>query len=80
MGSDEIKELINMQLDDMASWDMFNVQVTGSPKYTYDTYSQKGQRTYVTEPDKASLKKIKQVINKIESGEKITNSDVKGLQ
>ena len=80
MASDDIKALINMQLDDMAEWDMFNVQVTGDPEYTYKTYSQKGQRTYVTAPDKDKLEDIKNVIDKVENGEKISSKDVKGLQ
>lgn len=29
MSSDEIKSLINMQLDDNAEWDVFNVQLDG---------------------------------------------------
>ena len=80
MASDDIRALINMQLDDMASWEMFNVQVTGDPEYTYKTYSQKGQRTYVTIPDEDKLEDIKAVINKIESGQVITDDDVSGLE
>lgn len=79
MTSDDIKSLINMQLDDMANWDIFNVQVTGEGKISYDTYSQKGKKTYITVPDKKVLKKIIKVINKIEAGKKLTKSDIKGL-
>ena len=48
MSSDDIKSLINMQLDDMANWDIFNVQITGKDSQSYNTYSQKGQKTYIT--------------------------------
>ena len=79
MTSDDIKSLVNMQLDDMANWDIFNVQVTGEGKISYDTYSQKGKKTYITVPDKKVLNKIIKVIDKIEAGEKLTEGDVKGL-
>lgn len=79
MSSNDIKSLINMQLNDMADWDMFNVQVTGEGEISYNTYSQKNKKTYITIPDKSALKKIKKVIDKIESGKKINDNDVKGL-
>ena len=47
MSSDDIKSLVNMQLDDMANWEMFNVQVTGDGAISYETYSQKGKKTYI---------------------------------
>ena len=37
MSSDDIKSLINMQLDDMANWDIFNVQITGKDSQSYNT-------------------------------------------
>lgn len=79
MASEDIKSLINMQLDDMANWEMFNVQVTGDPAISYQTYSQKGKRTSISIPSQKSLKKIRKVIDKIESGKKLTEADVKGL-
>ena len=41
--------------------------------------SQKGQKTYITIPDKEVLNKIKKVINKIESGKELTEKDIEGL-
>lgn len=79
MTSDDIKSLVNMQLDDMANWEIFNVQITGEGDKSYDTYSQKGKKTYVTIPDKKTLDKIIKVIDKIEDGKKLTDKDVKGL-
>ena len=79
MSSDDIKSLINMQLDDMANWDSFNVQITGKDSQSYNTYSQKGQKRYITIPDKEVLNKIKKVINKIESGKELTEKDIEGL-
>ena len=79
MSSDDIKSLVNMQLDDMANWEMFNVQVTGDGAISYDTYSQKGKKTYITIPYKKSIQNIRKVIDKIEAGKKLTEADVKGL-
>ena len=79
MSSDDIKSLVNMQLDDMANWEMFNVQVTGDGAISYDTYSQKGKKTYITITYKKSIQNIRKVIDKIEAGKKLTEADVKGL-
>ena len=79
MSSDDIKSLVNMQLDEMANWEMFNVQVTGDGAISYDTYSQKGKKTYITIPYKKSIQNIRKVIDKIEAGKKLTEADVKGL-
>lgn len=79
MSSDDIKSLINMQLDDMGNWEMFNVQVTGEPDISYETYSQKGKKTSITVPSEKAVKNIRKVIDKIENGEKLTDKDVQGL-
>lgn len=79
MSSDDTKSLVNMQLDDMANWEIFNVQVTGDGAISYDTYSQKGKKTYITIPYKKSIQNIRKVIDKIEAGKKLTEADVKGL-
>ena len=47
MSSDEIKSLINMQLDDNAEWDVFNVQLDGKGYMTDQTYSMHGTSIYV---------------------------------
>ncbi|MFQ6792477.1 LCP family protein [Thomasclavelia sp.] len=79
MSSDEIKSLLNMQLDDMADWEVFNVQVDGKGYLTSETYSMSGTEIYVMKPYKKQLKQIKEVIDKIESGERISEDDVDGL-
>lgn len=79
MTSDDIKSLVNMQLDDMANWEIFNVQITGEGAKSYDTFSQKGKKTYITIPDKNVLNKIIKVIDKIETGKKLTEADVEEL-
>lgn len=80
MTSDEIKSLIYMQLDDMAKWETFNVQLSGDSKISYKTYSMKGKKCYTMIPSKNSLNGIKKAIDKIENGERIEEKDIKGLQ
>ncbi|WP_233541831.1 MULTISPECIES: LCP family protein [Coprobacillaceae] len=80
MASDDIKALVNKQIDDGGSWQMFNVQVSGEGHKTTKTYSMPGQSVYTMVPDEKRLNRIIEVINKIEADEKITKSDVKGLQ
>ena len=80
MTSDEIKSLIHMQLDDMAKWETFNVQLSGDSKISYKTYSMKGKKSYTMVPSKKSLNGIKKAIDKIENGERIKEKDIKGLQ
>lgn len=80
MTSDEIKSLIHMQLDDMAKWETFNVQLSGDSEISYKTYSMKGKKSYTMVPSKKSLNGIKKAIDKIENGERIKEKDIKGLQ
>ena len=79
MSSDEIKSLINMQLDDNAEWDVFNVQLDGKGYMTDQTYSMHGTSIYVMKPYASYVKKITKLIDRVENGDKITENDVKGL-
>ncbi|MGN1181970.1 MAG: LCP family protein, partial [Faecalibacillus sp.] len=79
MSSREIRSLINMQLDDMADWDVFNVQITGEGYMTSKTYSMSGTNIYVMKPYASKVKQIKKLINKIHDGKVIKKADVKGL-
>lgn len=79
MSSTEMKSLINMQLDDMADWEMFNVQVTGEAHKTDKTKSMYGQLVYTTEPDEDVVNGIIKVINKMEKAQKISDKDLDGL-
>ncbi len=80
MSSEDIKSLVQMQLDDMAKWKMYNVQLTGESEISYKTYSMKGKKCDTIKPNKKSLNGIIKVINKIEAGKRITDQDIKGLQ
>ena len=78
MSNKEIRSLLNMQMDDMAGWDIVNAQVSGSPSYTLEAYSSKGHRTYVTIPNKKSVQKTEELIKKILANDKLTKEDLKG--
>ena len=79
MSPDEIKSLINMQLDDNAEWDVFNVQLDGKGYMTDQTYSMHGTSIYVMKPYASYVKKITKLIDCVENGDKITENDVKDL-
>jgi LCP family protein required for cell wall assembly len=75
----EIRSLINMQLNDMSDWEMFNAQVTGSGYRSTSTYSMWGQESYVIEPDTDRIKSIEELIIKMQDGQSIKPSEVEGL-
>lgn len=79
MPSDSIRSLINMQLDDMSGWEMFNLQLTGSFERTDKTYSMKGTPVETVVPDKKMLNEIIKVIDKMEASERISEADIKGI-
>ena len=79
MTAEDIKSLVNMQLDDMADWNVFNVQIAGSYYRTTGTYSMPSTSISVMKPYSSSVRKIKKLIDKIEDGDKISKKDVKGL-
>ena len=79
MSSKEIKSLINMQLDDNAEWELFNVQIDGDGYTTEDTYSMHGAACYVMKPYQSKVNRIKKLIDRVEEGDKLSKKDVKGL-
>ena len=80
MSSNEIKSLINMQLNDMADWSIHDVQVQGKGYMTTKTYSMRGSEVYVMKPDKDQVKKIAELINSVEEGKKITDEDIAEIE
>jgi LCP family protein required for cell wall assembly len=74
MSSDEIASLVKMQLSDMSSWDIRQYAVTGTGD-SQTTYSVPNQRAYVMVPDESSVAKAKELIEKMESGEVLTDAD-----
>ena len=74
--SEEIQDLVKMQLNDMASWNVQSYAVTGTGGYAI-TYSMRGTKLYVMYPDQASVDRATQLISRVISGETITEEDVK---
>lgn len=75
MNEDEIAALVQMQLNDMASWEVFSVGLQGS----FDmlpTYSMGSQPLSVLIPYDRSINDISQLIKRVENGERITQEDV----
>lgn len=79
MSSKEIKSLLNMQLNDMADWNVINVQIEGEYYLTPDTYSMKGTDSDVMKPFESHIERVRELINKVEEGQKIQESELKGL-
>jgi LCP family protein required for cell wall assembly len=80
MSEDDINSLINMQLDDMAGWEIFNVQVTGTgdPGNT-KTYSMWGTPVDTIIPDKYVVGEIQDLLDKMQSGETIKQADIDAI-
>lgn len=79
MTSSEIKSLLNMQLNDMSDWKITNVQIEGEYYLTPDTYSMKGTDSDVMKPFDSHIKRVRNLINKVEEGQEIEESELKGL-
>jgi len=62
MPQDKIYDLVNMQLDDMPSWDITNYSVDGRGSYEY-TYSYPSRKLYVMFPNINAVNKAKELIN-----------------
>ena len=79
MTSSEIRSLLAMQLDDMADWNIINVQIEGEYYDCYETYSMYGTKSDVMKPFNSHIKRVRKLINKVEEGKKITDNELKGL-
>ncbi len=61
----DIQKLIQMQVNDMASWNMEQISVTGKGTTSTSCYSMPGQKVYVMQPDYDSVKAATQKINSV---------------
>ena len=75
MSQDNLGNLVKMQLSDGSSWNVKSYAVTGENSSNY-TYSAPGQQLYVMEPDQDTVDHAKELINKVFSGETLTDEDV----
>lgn len=69
MSSKEIQSLIQMQLDDMPTWNIQQMSVTGTGSSSSSCYSMPGTSVYVMEPDYNSVNEASAKIKEVEGAE-----------
>ena len=74
MSQKEMTDFIKQQLNDMKGWDIKQIQVSGSGATLYSPAN--GFNSYVMVPNEATVENAKKLIDKIDSGELITDEDV----
>lgn len=75
LSTEEISSLVKMQLDDMATWDVFSYAVTGYGDSEI-TYSMPGLYAYVMRPDQDTVDHASSLISRIMEGETLTADDI----
>ena len=71
ISSKNIKKLVKMQINDMASWNIVSANLNGTDSSNY-TYSMGKQMLYVMEPTQSTINHAKEMIAKVKNGEIIT--------
>ena len=71
MSSSEITDLIKMQLNDMASWDIYQIQLTGTGQMMTGGAYMPNNRLYYMIPNQESVNECSALIKKMANGEKI---------
>ena len=74
--SEEISELVKMQLTDMAKWNVQSFAVTGTGGYG-ETYSAPGEELYIMHPNEATVEYASGLIQRVLKGETLTAEDMK---
>lgn len=72
MSSGEITSLIKMQLNDMASWDIYQVQLSGTGQMMTGGSYMPNNRLYYMIPDESSINECSSLIQQMVNGEKIS--------
>ncbi|MEG0525906.1 MAG: hypothetical protein RR531_00200 [Longicatena sp.] len=67
----QIRSFVQMQLSDMAKWDIQSAQLEVTPGESTNSYSMNGYNIYISNPDVSSLKQLQKNIKLMEDGEKI---------
>ena len=73
---ENVSALVKMQLDDMATWDIKSFAVTGEGD-SQKTYSAPGHKSYVMHPHKYMVNHAQTLIEKVISGQILTDADMK---
>lgn len=71
----QVQQLIKLYLGEDAEWKVYSINADGVGTSNY-TYSTPDEVSYVVNPDKESVAKIIDLINRVEDGEKLKASDV----
>lgn len=72
MSSGEITDLIKMQLNDMSSWEILQIQLSGSGKQMTGGAYMPNNKLYYMIPDQDSVNKCSSLIKQMMEGEKIS--------
>ena len=72
MSSSEITALLQMQINDMTSWDIHQIQLTGKGAMKTGGAMMPNRKLYYMIPDESSISNAKSLIQKMINGEKIT--------
>lgn len=75
MSSSEITSLLKMQLNDMAKWDIMQIQLSGPGKSMTGGAYMPNNRLYYMIPDQDSVNECVSLIKKMDAGEKISISE-----
>lgn len=75
MSSSEITSLLKMQLNDMAKWDIMQIQLSGTGKSMTGGAYMPNNRLYYMIPDQDSVNECVSLIKKMDAGEKISISE-----
>ena len=75
MSSSEITSLLKMQLNDMAKWDIMQIQLSGTGKQMTGGAYMPNNRLYYMIPDQDSVNECVSLIKKMDAGEKISISE-----
>lgn len=75
MSTKDINSLVKMQLSDMASWNIHSYAVTGSDGSS-TTYSIPRAKAYVMYPNEQTVDKASELMQRVLSGDTLTDADV----
>ena len=75
MSSSEITSLLKMQLNDMAKWDIMQIQLSGTGRTMTGGAYMPNNRLYYMIPDQDSVNECVSLIKKMDAGEKISISE-----
>ena len=72
MSDKDLNKLIKQQIDTMSSWEIMNIQMTGTGARSDDTYAYPGRALYVTQPNYESVRRAADLIHQMEVGQRIS--------